>query len=202
MATPFSTMRFAVAASAPTVANAMMSRGTMPMLPRVSHPFRCTDRRLNRPLNIDDVLNRSPQFAPPAAGSTKRRLSVPVWFTISCRRKPTVRDVLKSAHMRRPKDPEPGWVAWLREQIAYGADFAEVKAFLNNGGIPDPAIAAAVEALRPLDSALARGQLDLPPLIRRAPRQLRQLNVPGLDLYTLDHFMSPKECRRVAALAA
>jgi prolyl 4-hydroxylase len=104
--------------------------------------------------------------------------------------------------MRRDKAPEPGWVSWLRQQVEFAADLAEVQAFLNKGGISNDAIAAALEVIRPLDSALARGKLELPPLIRRAPPQLRRLDVAGLDLYTYDDFMSPNECRRVAALAA
>ena len=35
-------MRFEVAANAPTEANAMISRGMMPMLPSVNHLFRRT----------------------------------------------------------------------------------------------------------------------------------------------------------------
>jgi prolyl 4-hydroxylase len=111
-------------------------------------------------------------------------------------------DVLKRTRMSREKEIEPGWVGWLRQQVAYGADFGEVKAFLNKGGISDQAISAVLEVIRPLDSALARGKLELPPLIRRAPPQLKKLDVTGLDLYTYEDFMSAKECQRVTALAA
>jgi prolyl 4-hydroxylase len=104
--------------------------------------------------------------------------------------------------MSREKEIEPGWVTWLRQQVAFAADFAEVKSFLNKGGISDQAISAVLEVIRPLDSALARGRLELPPLIRRAPPQLKKLDVTGLDLYTYEDFMSARECQRVNALAA
>jgi len=104
--------------------------------------------------------------------------------------------------MNGEQGPAPGWVSWLRQQVELGADFAEVRAFLHKGGVSDEAIAAALETVRPLDSALARGKLELPPLIRRAPPNLRKLDARELDLYTYEDFMSRKECERVAALAA
>jgi prolyl 4-hydroxylase len=88
----------------------------------------------------------------------------------------------------------------MAEQVRNGVDFAETHALLRKSGVPEEAIAEGLEAIRPLDSALAGGRLELPPLIRRAPAKLRKLDAPHIDLYAYDDFLSRKECERIIAL--
>jgi prolyl 4-hydroxylase len=44
--------------------------------------------------------------------------------------------------------------------------------------------------------------MQLPPLIRRAPPNLRNIGAPKLDLYALDDFLNPKDCARLIALVS
>jgi prolyl 4-hydroxylase len=100
----------------------------------------------------------------------------------------------------RKQNPTLSWIDWLGGQIRLGTDMALIEPFLRGKGIPDDAVAAALESVRPRDSALVDGRLEPPPLIRRAPPQLRKLDAPGLDLFAYDGFMSRKDCERLIAL--
>jgi prolyl 4-hydroxylase len=96
----------------------------------------------------------------------------------------------------------PQWLTWLKDQVSFAADMGQAVQALRHAGIPDRAIAAAFEALRPRGSALIDGRLALPPLLARAPGNLRRLDAQHLDLYALDDFLSADECERISALAA
>jgi prolyl 4-hydroxylase len=98
------------------------------------------------------------------------------------------------------KSSQPDWIAWLGEQVRLGVDLDLVRPLLRNGGVPDEAVVDALEAVRPRDTALSNGRLELPPLIRRAPPKLRKLDAQEIDLYTYDDFLSPKDCERIIAL--
>jgi len=100
-----------------------------------------------------------------------------------------------------PDTASTSWQSWLREQVRNGADLGEATLALRRNGIPVPEIAAAFEALRPRDSALASGRLEPPPLLTNPPAALRRADVAGFDLYTLDGFLTPAHCARLAALA-
>ena len=102
--------------------------------------------------------------------------------------------------MEREPAAEPAWVSWLREQIRVGVDFTLIHAMLRQHGFSDQTIESGVEAVRPRDSALVEGRLAPPPLIRRAPPQLRKLDAPGIELYAYDDFLSREECERIIAL--
>ncbi len=93
-------------------------------------------------------------------------------------------------------------MTWLREQVHAAADLQVVHRMLREKGLSDQDIAAGIEAVRPLDSALKRGTIETPPLIRRAPPKLRRLDVPKAEVYAYDDFLSPKDCARVIALSA
>lgn len=88
---------------------------------------------------------------------------------------------------------------WLRQRIDLACDMAEPVETLRKAGYSDAAILAGIEAIRPRGDALAAGA-PLPPLIRRNPANLHRLDNPDLDLYTLDNFLSAKECARLIAL--
>jgi prolyl 4-hydroxylase len=87
---------------------------------------------------------------------------------------------------------------WLREQMDMACDMSESVATLRNWGYSDPAILDAFEAVRPRGNALE--ETSPPPLIRRMPKNLHRVDDPNLELYTLDDFLSAKECERLVAL--
>jgi prolyl 4-hydroxylase len=88
---------------------------------------------------------------------------------------------------------------WLREQMALACDMSESVETMRKWGYSDEAILAGIETLRPRGNALEGGSQP-PPLIRRSPKNLHRLDNPNVELYTLDDFLSPKECARLVAL--
>src|SRR5262245_40703677 len=103
--------------------------------------------------------------------------------------------------MTQERRLDPQALAWLRERLLLGADTSNAVAQLRQRGFSDAAIIAGFEAVRPRGNALANGAMQSPPLIRRAPPNLRRLENPRVDLYTLEDFLSPGECTRLVALA-
>jgi prolyl 4-hydroxylase len=67
-------------------------------------------------------------------------------------------------------------------------------------GYSDAAIDEGIDRVRPLDSALVNGRIPPPPLVQRAPANLRNVGAPKLDLYALDGFLKPNDCARLIAL--
>jgi prolyl 4-hydroxylase len=88
---------------------------------------------------------------------------------------------------------------WLREQMRLACDMSESVAGLRKLGYSDEAIVEAFDAVRPRGDALEAG-VESPPLIKRMPKNLQRFDSPNLDLYTLEGFLSPKECARLVAL--
>jgi len=88
---------------------------------------------------------------------------------------------------------------WLRKRLDLGCDMAEPVETLRKGGYSDEAILAGIEAIRPRGNALADGAPS-PPLIRRKPSTLHKIDNPHFELYTLENFLSAKECARLIAL--
>jgi prolyl 4-hydroxylase len=82
-----------------------------------------------------------------------------------------------------------------------GSDMAETVEWLRGQGYNDAAILAGFEAVRPRGDALAQGVMN-PPLLQRAPANLRRIETDKLQLYTLENFLSPKECARLVALCS
>jgi prolyl 4-hydroxylase len=91
-------------------------------------------------------------------------------------------------------------IDWMRKRIRLACDVRESFDMARTFGYDDDAIAAGIEAARPLGSVLDGGPMQLPPLIRRAPDNLRNIGAPQLDLYTLTGFLKPKQCERLIAL--
>jgi prolyl 4-hydroxylase len=87
---------------------------------------------------------------------------------------------------------------WLRQRIDLACDLSESVETMRKDGHSDETIIAAIEAVRPRGNALAESLP--PPLIRRAPRNLHRVDNPHLELYTLDNFLSAKECAQIVAL--
>jgi prolyl 4-hydroxylase len=102
--------------------------------------------------------------------------------------------------MKGQKVREPQWFAWLREQVALGADLGAAIGALRKAGVPDTQIGTALETLKPRGNALAGGTLQLPPLVRRMPPNLRKVERPSATLYLLDDFLSARECQALVAL--
>ena len=90
-------------------------------------------------------------------------------------------------------------LTWLKDQMRIAYDMSKSVETLREWGYSDHAILAGFETVRPRGDALAGGA-PLPPLIRRMPAKLRRVGNPNLDLYTLENFLSAKECARLVAL--
>jgi prolyl 4-hydroxylase len=91
-------------------------------------------------------------------------------------------------------------VAWLRERVRLGADIVETIEQLRSHGFEDAAIVSGIEAVRPRGDALANGAMQSLPLIRRSPPNLRRIENPHVELFTIENFLGPRECARVVAL--
>jgi prolyl 4-hydroxylase len=102
--------------------------------------------------------------------------------------------------MNPANTPDARLIHWLRERMRQACDVTESIEMSRKSGYSDQAILAGIEIARPLGSVLAKGPMQLPPLIRRAPPNLRNIGAPKLDLYALDDFLKPKECARLIAL--
>jgi prolyl 4-hydroxylase len=98
-----------------------------------------------------------------------------------------------------PTTLAPKWLDWLREQMRIGCDMSDSVRHLRQIGYSDDAILAGFNEVRPKGDALEQG-VENPPLMRRSPPTLRRVENEQLQLYTLDDFMSPRECARLVAL--
>lgn len=92
------------------------------------------------------------------------------------------------------------WHDWLRDNMKLGCDLLELMNTLRQAGFSDDAIAAGLDAVRPTEDAFSEGAMDPPPLIRRMPANLKRFDHPEVDLYTLENFLSRKECEKLVAL--
>jgi prolyl 4-hydroxylase len=90
------------------------------------------------------------------------------------------------------------WTNWLRLGMREGTDLAEMLGKLREAGFSDKAISDGFDAVRPTNDATAESMS--PPLIRRNPPKLRRFEDARVDLYTLEDFLSRKECERLIAL--
>lgn len=94
---------------------------------------------------------------------------------------------------------DASWDQWLRDNIRRGCDLGEVLGTLRKQGFTDAVIAQSLDAAMPRDGGDGESRAP-PPLLRRMPPGLRKVNTDKLELYTLDDFMSEKECQRLVAL--
>jgi len=98
----------------------------------------------------------------------------------------------------RPVDPR--LLDFLREKIRQASDLTVAIAMARQAGYSDAAISDGIELVRPIGNSLVQGRIPAPPLVRRAPPNLRNIGAPGFDLYALDGFLKPKDCARLIAL--
>jgi len=99
--------------------------------------------------------------------------------------------------MNKPvKRIDASTIAFLRQWMQLGGDMSLPALELLKKGHTEAEVVAALEAIRPRGDALAGGAMDQPPLLRRAPPQLRRIDAP-FPLYTLDDFLSPEQCAEV-----
>jgi len=92
------------------------------------------------------------------------------------------------------------YTRWLRDNMRLGVDLVELFRQLREAGYSDKAIADGLDAVRPQNDSLANGPPPPPPLIRRNPPNLKRFDSTEVDLYTLDDFLSAKECDKLVAL--
>ncbi len=90
-------------------------------------------------------------------------------------------------------------MAWLKENIERGCSRRELVQILCTHGFSLSSIRQNMGDAFPLDTP-EQDPLQPPPLVRRMPAKLRKIDTDKLDLYTLDDFLSAKECDRLTAL--
>jgi prolyl 4-hydroxylase len=96
---------------------------------------------------------------------------------------------------------DPTSLAGLRERMRLATDMSMAVTWLRGLGYSDRAILAGFEAVRPRGDAFAQG-VGNPPLLRRAPANLRKVETGKLTLYMLDGFMTGDECGRLVQLVS
>lgn len=89
---------------------------------------------------------------------------------------------------------------WLRGRLQLACDASETIEILRRQGWSENAIIGGFEAVRPRGNALTNGAMQSPPLIQRAPPELHRIETTQFDAYTLDDFLSAKECTQLIAL--
>lgn len=101
--------------------------------------------------------------------------------------------------MNRERALDASWKAWLKENIDRGCSRRELVEILRTHGFSLSSIERSMGDAFPLDTPQPE-PLQPPPLVRQMPRTLRRFPSDKLDLYTLDDFLSAKECDRLMAL--
>ena len=92
-------------------------------------------------------------------------------------------------------------LAGLRQRMDLATDMSAAVNWLRGLGYSDRAILAGFEAVRPRGDAFSQGVMN-PPLLRRAPPNLRKVEKEKLTLYLLDDFMTADECARLISLVS
>ena len=103
--------------------------------------------------------------------------------------------VKKKAHLG------PKLLEVLRARMRVANDMGETVEWLRGQGYADEGILEAIEAVRPRGDAHAQDVMN-PPLMRRAPANLRKVDTDKVLLYTLEDFLSPGECSKLTSLIA
>jgi len=97
----------------------------------------------------------------------------------------------------RPVDPAN--LKWLRKRMDLACDMNEPLESLRKVGYTDEAIYEAFEKVRPRGNALTDVQAP-PPLLRRNPANLKKIDTDLFDGYTLENFLSAKDCAKLISL--
>jgi prolyl 4-hydroxylase len=101
--------------------------------------------------------------------------------------------------MTRERALDASWKAWLKENIDRGCSRPELVQILRTNGFSLSSIQQNMGDAFPLDTP-RQDPLQPPRLVRRPPAKLHKIPTDELDIYTLDDFMSAKECDRLVAL--
>src|SRR5262249_29819573 len=101
--------------------------------------------------------------------------------------------------MDRERPLDASWMAWLKENIERGCSRPELVGILRTHAFSVSSIRQNMGDAFPLDTP-EQVPLQPPPLVRRMPPKLRKVPTDKVDLYTLDDFLSAKECDRLIAL--
>jgi len=101
--------------------------------------------------------------------------------------------------MTRERALDASWKAWLKENIERGCSRPELVQILRTNGFSLSSIQQNMGDAFPLDTP-PQDPLQPPRLVRKPPRTLHKVPTDELDIYTLDDFLSVKECDRLVAL--
>ena len=101
--------------------------------------------------------------------------------------------------MTRERALDASWKAWLDENLHRGCSPPELVDILRKNGFSLSSIQQNMGAAFPSDT-LPQDPLSPPPLVRAPPAKLRKIETDQLDIYTLDDFLSAKQCDRLVAL--
>ncbi|HEX6638685.1 MAG TPA: 2OG-Fe(II) oxygenase [Steroidobacteraceae bacterium] len=93
-------------------------------------------------------------------------------------------------------------IAFLRQWMQVGGDMSVPVLELLKRGCTESEVVGALEEIRPKGNALAGGAMNQPPLLRRAPPQLRRIESAGFPLYVLDDFLTAEQCAGLIEIAA
>jgi prolyl 4-hydroxylase len=103
--------------------------------------------------------------------------------------------------MTRERALDESWKGWLKENIERGCSRTELVGILRNHGFSLSSIRENMGEAFPSQAPVSHSEpLPVPRLVRNPPAKLRKVDTDALDLYTLDDFLSPKECDRLVAL--
>ena len=103
--------------------------------------------------------------------------------------------------MTRERALDESWKGWLKENIERGCSRTELVEILRKHGFSLSSIRENMGEAFPSDDPVSRSEpLPVPRLVRQPPPKLRKVETDAVDLYTLDDFLSAKECDRVVAL--
>jgi prolyl 4-hydroxylase len=102
--------------------------------------------------------------------------------------------------MNRERALDASWQAWLKENIERGCSRAELVEILRKHGFSLSSIHQNMGDAPPAKLPPRHEPAEAPRLIRRPPSNLHNIETAELDLYTLDDFLSVKECDRLVAL--
>jgi len=103
--------------------------------------------------------------------------------------------------MNRERALDASWKAWLKENLKRGCSPRELLETLSKHGFSLSSIRQNMGDAFPSETPLAGSEPIPPPrLVRKAPAKLRKIETDKLDLYTLDDFLSTKECDRLVAV--
>src|SRR5262245_57278165 len=102
--------------------------------------------------------------------------------------------------MNRERALDTSWKAWLKENIERGCNRPELVNILREHGFSLSSIKENMGPAFPSDTPLSTEPLEDPKLVRQPPPTLHKVATDALDIYTLDDFLSTKECDELVAL--